>query len=378
MTARSARLLLPLAAVALAPGCTVPEDYAPDWESLPDPLDAARSCVFTTAGEGFSAGTCSPVFEGTGDWESGGIGGYDVEALDVFGGTGYLMLYTGVGGTGREDDPAAIGAAASLDGIRWTRWPDGPVIEPQDPTGRIEVACTAIRPADGTVHLWAVQDDAELLHFTSPDGTSFDAEPEPVPDVIGESGPFLAIRGCSAAWDGEAGIFRLFFGGIVRHGEPGSYTFSGEIAAATSKDGGEVEWLDGGPALNASGAESGAFDAAGVAEPGVVCQDGLCALFYVGWSSLTQASGDGFRTGDHRLGLAFSTDPEGAFTRDDADLSILAPRDDGTLVDRPRPVFANGTLMLFLQDNFGLANQPELAIAIAASPWPPAAEEDTP
>lgn len=374
MRFRPVALATSLLAVA---ACSPPDDPEPSWDGSIDPVEAARDCVFTTIGTTWQRGTCSPVFEGVASWESGGIGGYDVEAFDVLGGTGYLMLYTGVGGTGLDEDPRVIALAASMDGIRWSRFAEGPVLEPEDPAGQLSVGCTATRWRDATLHLWLVDEGQRIFHAVSLDGADWVVDPSPVEGLVGQSGErFVSFEGCSAAWDEAEQRFDVWWSGVVRRGVAGGYTYTAEVVHSTASGGADVA-LDGEDAHFApSGTDESAFDHLGFAEPGIACLGAECAMLYAGWSRITVVGSSQVLSGPHQLGLALSHDGGRTWERSGDDLSFLAPSEDGEEVDRPRPVFAAGRTLVFLQDNFGLASQPELAIALVASGWPPGAEVD--
>jgi len=186
----------------------------------------------------------------------------------------YRMWYCG----GRNNQYIRIGLATSLDGISWTRYGTGPVLD-VSPSGwdSFQVDCPSVVFNGSKYCMWYSGNNGQSIGFaTSSDGISWTKySGNPV---------FTGGRYCSVLLDGS--IYKMWYEGY-------DYT----INYATSPNG--ISWIEysGNPVLMHG--PSGSWDGMYVSTPSVIFDDSQYIMSYTGYRDSMLS---------RRIGLAYSSD----------------------------------------------------------------------
>ncbi len=214
----------------------------------------------------------------------------------LWNGTNFLMWYRGSNGV--TNDAGAVGLAMSKDGVSWTKFDANPIMKPSIIDQGFVGSPYVIRE-NITYNMWYTGRNStkanapnKILYATSYDGTHWSKWPSAVfpPSTDPKAWDSSAVYSPSAYFNGT--ILGLWYSGI------GQSITTPQIGFATSPDGATWTRYPTNPIL--SPGIQGAWDSAGVEQPGVVYgPNGFYGVYYDGFS--VNAGG--------RIGLARA--PEG-------------------------------------------------------------------
>ena len=289
ITRAISRLPWPFVVVlAFSPSCESEYSYRELVQDRVDIHDVA-DCLFDETEDGWEQYSCVPIFSnrdaGAGDWERESIGDFDIVQREIFGAPFYQMWYSGQGGTG-PNDGFEIGYALSMDGVDWKRHPYNPVLRRGDQAGSFDrddasVGCAAFDGDAGVFHLWYTGTNGGGIgttfgHATSPDGVHWTKNILNPIDVFEDTdSPLSRVWGCDALY--EDGLFHFWVGGLSWDG---GLTNTQVFLDSAKYEVGYLSTTDGANfegegeiILHNGGLETEAFDAEGVHKPSVFIYD---------------------------------------------------------------------------------------------------------